>query len=470
MKAKLFTILLLFVTSFTLSQPNTPPHKYFIEMNGLDDSLNNTHLFYTYYHYWYINGSSYNNFNIYHFDEKNRKEELLKNNNRYQSLGHTHYDSLTSDLEFVNNNPTEYYLAALFLLNNNEDVKISIYNNSAKIFYAVDPYGRFGIPAGYDMKTNIEYSAQNQNLLYLSSPNGFKNTDLSPDKNTNYLIRSTDGGANWEFLETDFTLASLNKNNGKILLGIKDKKLLLSNNDESLKYKLADSVFSWTDHLVRFHYSSDKQHIYTTALKDSLNYIVMSEDNGYNWKGIVGNKKPLIVSLNSAVPAEVYYSVGQKVYFSNNFGNSFTEYKTFSDSIVGLYKKPNSDVLFVLTSKSLYKSTSNSIERIKTIIDVTGVNDENINSSQINSFELSQNYPNPFNPSTVIKYSIAKSGLVSLKVYDVLGKEIATLVSEVKQAGKYSVEFNAKNLPSGIYFYKLISGSSEVIKKMCLVK
>lgn len=70
-------------------------------------------------------------------------------------------------------------------------------------------------------------------------------------------------------------------------------------------------------------------------------------------------------------------------------------------------------------------------------------------------FALEQNYPNPFNPITNIKYSIPKESFVTIKVYDFLGKEIKTLVNERKPTGNYSVIFNASNLPSGVYFYRM---------------
>jgi hypothetical protein len=106
----------------------------------------------------------------------------------------------------------------------------------------------------------------------------------------------------------------------------------------------------------------------------------------------------------------------------------------------------------------------------------TAVN-ENVNNTPA-SFALYQNYPNPFNPSTKIQYTIPASGsnsLVNLKVYDILGNEIATLVNEAKPAGTYNVEFNSlesngKYLPSGIYFYKLSIGSFVQTKKMILLK
>ncbi len=87
-----------------------------------------------------------------------------------------------------------------------------------------------------------------------------------------------------------------------------------------------------------------------------------------------------------------------------------------------------------------------------------------------NKFKLEQNYPNPFNPSTQIDYSIKLGGLITLRVYDILGNEVATLVNEKKSAGYYSVNFNAASLPSGIYFYKLTSGNFTDTKKLILIK
>ena len=85
-------------------------------------------------------------------------------------------------------------------------------------------------------------------------------------------------------------------------------------------------------------------------------------------------------------------------------------------------------------------------------------------------FKLSQNYPNPFNPSTKIKYQIATSNPVSLKIYDVLGNEVATLVNEIQSTGNYEVTFDASSLSSGTYFYRLSTGSLTEVKKMILIK
>lgn len=91
-------------------------------------------------------------------------------------------------------------------------------------------------------------------------------------------------------------------------------------------------------------------------------------------------------------------------------------------------------------------------------------------SSKIQTFELSQNYPNPFNPSTTITFQLPADGFISLKVYDVLGREVKNLVNGHKKTGKYSFTFDASTLASGVYFYRLESGSYCSIKKMILNK
>ncbi|MDD3559224.1 MAG: T9SS type A sorting domain-containing protein, partial [Melioribacteraceae bacterium] len=88
-----------------------------------------------------------------------------------------------------------------------------------------------------------------------------------------------------------------------------------------------------------------------------------------------------------------------------------------------------------------------------------------------NEYEISlSNYPNPFNPETTISYSISNSSLVNITVYDLLGRKIAELTNEKKEAGSYEVNFNAENLPSGLYIYKLTANENIVTKKMLLLR
>jgi hypothetical protein len=95
---------------------------------------------------------------------------------------------------------------------------------------------------------------------------------------------------------------------------------------------------------------------------------------------------------------------------------------------------------------------------------------EQLSPTAPKTFLLEQNYPNPFNPSTTIRYQLPVASEVKLEVYDVLGKKIATLVSERQSAGSYQVVWNASGLSSGTYFYRLQAGTFTQTKKMILVK
>jgi hypothetical protein len=120
------------------------------------------------------------------------------------------------------------------------------------------------------------------------------------------------------------------------------------------------------------------------------------------------------------------------------------------------YSKTESEIISTLTeAETKYNSVFTSVEQIDQIP---------------SGFSLSQNYPNPFNPATKINFSITQRDYVSLKVYNVLGQQVAELINKNMETGSYSVDFNAGNLPSGVYIYTLSSGSSKISNKMMLLK
>lgn len=85
-------------------------------------------------------------------------------------------------------------------------------------------------------------------------------------------------------------------------------------------------------------------------------------------------------------------------------------------------------------------------------------------------FSLEQNYPNPFNPTTIIRYQLPQEGYVTLKIYDMLGREVSTLVNEYKNAGEYKINFDASSLSSGVYVYRILVNDFVSTKKMILMK
>jgi hypothetical protein len=95
---------------------------------------------------------------------------------------------------------------------------------------------------------------------------------------------------------------------------------------------------------------------------------------------------------------------------------------------------------------------------------------DNVLAYHPDKFSLQQNYPNPFNPSTIISYSIPKSEIVTIKIYNLIGQEIKTLVNNYQNTGSYKITFNAASLPTGIYFYQMQAGTFKEVKKMVLIK
>jgi len=105
--------------------------------------------------------------------------------------------------------------------------------------------------------------------------------------------------------------------------------------------------------------------------------------------------------------------------------------------------------------------TTNGGETVGIIYNETSIPDK---------YNLYQNYPNPFNPNTTIKYELPKDVMVSIKIYDILGGEIKTLVNDFQRAGQYSINFNGSSLASGICFYRIKTGDFVSVKRMMLIK
>jgi len=150
----------------------------------------------------------------------------------------------------------------------------------------------------------------------------------------------------------------------------------------------------------------------------------------------------------------------------NNKGRLFRIQNGIVDTLLSDMPRPSG--LVFNSNGDLFISSFSDDNIVKVSNLPVGVEDEN--NFVADDFSLEQNYPNPFNPSTSIQYRVSSLSNVSLKVYDVLGKEVATLVNEQKPAGTYEVEFNAAGLSSGIYFYKLQAGSLVETKKMILLR
>jgi len=179
---------------------------------------------------------------------------------------------------------------------------------------------------------------------------------------------------------------------------------------------------------------------------------------GWNYSLVEGNIYHMIINVNQSTNSNpTFFTMPVQIKINTSLG----------DTIVTLFNNAqNQNFQFNIIGQptSIVFDPGNWI--LKNTTTVNKVDDFNAPIQ----FSLAQNYPNPFNPSTTIEYSIPQSGLVTLKVYNVLGSEIATLVNRQNIAGTHKVDFNASNLNSGVYFYKIESGKFVETKKMILIK
>jgi photosystem II stability/assembly factor-like uncharacterized protein len=196
--------------------------------------------------------------------------------------------------------------------------------------------------------------------------------------------------------------------------------------------------------------------------------VYVSTDNGSNWtpSGILSSAVfSLALSGNN-----IFAGTEKGIFLSSNSGINWVQ---LNDSLINSYVPSlaiaGNNIFAGTDLNGLCRSTDNGAHWMqvnKGLINSTG----SYTNVLPQGFTLSQNYPNPFNPSTVISYSLPSASNVKLIIYNTLGQKIKTLESGYKTAGNYSINFNAANLPSGIYFYKLEAGSFSQIKKMMLIK
>jgi ligand-binding sensor domain-containing protein len=202
-------------------------------------------------------------------------------------------------------------------------------------------------------------------------------------------------------------------------------------------------------------------YLFAGTSQGSVGGVYISSDNGVNWT--LSQSITWVTSLITIGSNIFAGSYGDGVWRSTNLGNSWSQ---INDGL-------SSGAYYVLSlgidNQYIFAGTGASSIWRRPLSQVVTESEEETNL-QPEEFSLSQNYPNPFNPSTTINFSVPSSEFVALKIYDVLGNEVVTLVNEEKPAGSYEVNFSAEGLTSGIYFYKLLAGTFIETKKMILIK
>jgi hypothetical protein len=203
----------------------------------------------------------------------------------------------------------------------------------------------------------------------------------------------------------------------------------------------------------------------------------VSIDNGNNWtkinKGLTNKHIYSVAAYDNDVYVSTWAGGVYKFVTGSGSVNKSTKTNgvksiplTGSWASLGMAGIEVSSITVDSKTQTIYAGTSDGTIFIKK----EGITDVENNEAIPTEFELAQNYPNPFNPSTKIEFSIPKAGLYAIRVYNILGQEVAIIANQDFAPGKYTFNFDASNLSSGIYFYKLVGENVNITKKMMLLK
>ena len=291
-----------------------------------------------------------------------------------------------------------------------------------------------------------------------------------------YIAYTSDGGTSWTKADVDSNMVSTfpvyefnfyNRQFGYACGGRLDIA--------GVVWRTTDSGLNWTAQGI----SADE--VFDVFILDSLNAITLSgdpeglyatakittTDSGLNWVSENLLFYGLSFTIDFRTYTEGWSASGYKFLFTSDRGENWDELETPDSAVIY-------DLQFTDVRTGYAVGEDGVILKIKLAYEPAGVEEKN---NSLNTFVLYQNYPNPFNPSTRIQYAISSRQFVTLKVYDILGNEMATLVNEEKPTGRYDVEFNINghsgkvwNLPSGVLFYQLKANNTIQTKKMIYFK
>ncbi|MCI0450252.1 MAG: YCF48-related protein [Chlorobi bacterium] len=288
-----------------------------------------------------------------------------------------------------------------------------------------------------------------------------------PDPFTGYavgsngaILKTTNAGSNW-FTQTsgffdDFNSVFFTSAMSGVIVGY--NKILLTTNGGD----------NWTSQTVSYNLKSvyfiSPAIGFASGTSGSSGILLETQNGGSSWMTQTFGAPVYELNAMFFTSSSVGYAVGGAAVILktvNGGANWSPQVSGVGNWLRSVYFVDASTGFVVGTSGTVLKTTNGGGTPVGIQTSSSGIPEE---------FSLLQNYPNPFNPSTVISYQLADDGFVTLKIYDVLGKEVAVLVNEELKAGSYETKWNAGAFTSGIYFYKLQSGEFSETKKMILIK
>ena len=287
------------------------------------------------------------------------------------------------------------------------------------------------------------------------------------------IVKSTDGGQHWD--SVDFHISDINcvyqiaidPSNRDIVYAL---LWIRGTSDRNIIVRSTDGGGHWTelaDNLDRFCLNPRKSnHIYYISNYASKQVAYLSSDGGTSFQPVAGGYRVVSVAADPKRDNIAYaLLLDGSVASSADTGMTWNIFSTINwysylSNINAVSASDGGTLLLIETTTDGILSYK--IEGPASVKATT--------ETEVSHYALFQNYPNPFNPSTEIRFSISRLSMVTLKIYDLLGREVATLVNEERPAGNYGLKWDASNMPSGIYFYQLQAGAFVQTKKLVLVK
>ena len=310
----------------------------------------------------------------------------------------------------------------------------------------------------------LVYERLKSTFLYILMTQDPAHPDTIYATSDGIFIRSTDFGSSWDTLTTSvptYTACDVEvfPDTSIILIGSRDTGI----------FKSSDYGYSWwqvystANETPFFAIDFSEPGVVWATQFGVMGGLLKSSDYGETWQTVpfFNNLDTWGISINPENPAYIY--VGEldgNIFLSQDGGSSWiaTEIPPLGVTFQ----------IYAADTMNVYAMQNHALFKLNSPFFVTDVSESNNNLIQ--HYILKQNYPNPFNPRTTINYQIPELSFVTLKVYDVLGSEVATIVNEEKPSGSYTIDFDARGLSNGIYFYKIHAGTFVEIKKMILLK
>jgi photosystem II stability/assembly factor-like uncharacterized protein len=306
------------------------------------------------------------------------------------------------------------------------------------------------------------WNRANNGLPQITSVYAFasSNTNIFAGTN-NGVFLSSNNGTNWNPVDSGLTANSI------FALAVADTNLiagtgygLFVSTNTGVSWASADSGLTMP---IVNTFAVTGTDIYAGSTGDG---VLLSTNGGKNWSEVDSGLAGLIITALAASGTSLFAGIYENgVLLSTNNGRNW-------NSVNDGLPTPGFQTPFVyaltISGNYIFAVVNGTLWR-RLLSDLITFIERNSTES-LSHFRLEQNYPNPFNPTTIINYGIPKESYVTIKVYDILGREVATLVNDEKLAGKYEVKFDGSKLSSGVYFYQLRAGSYTATKKLLLIK